>query len=92
MLLIANLIVPEYFFACQVLTWGACDLSETALIYMNKNEAVLWFLAEAILLPFLIPEALIFAAGFSMIYAFQGALFFSKMFVAIVLDDSGDRN
>ena len=92
MLLVANLIVPEYFFACQVLTWGACDLSETALIYMNKNEAVLWFLAEAILLPFLIPEALLFFALFYMIYAFQGALFFSKMFVAIVLDDSGDRD
>lgn len=90
MILVGNLMVPEYFFACQILTWGNCDLSETALIYMSKTEAVLWFLAEAFVLPWLIPEALLFTSMFSMIYAFQGSLFWSRLFVAIILDDSGD--
>mgnify|MGYP004041108371 CR=1 FL=1 len=70
MLLVANLIVPEYFFMCQFFTWGQCDLSETALIYMNKTEAVLWFLFEAFLLPWLIPEAMVWTFVFGMIYSF----------------------
>ena len=68
---VGNLIVPEYFFICQILTWGACDLSETALIYMNKEEAVIYFMLESIIVPFLIPGALMFYTAFFPVYLIQ---------------------
>jgi len=87
---VGNLIMPEYFFLCQFLTWGQCDISETALIYMDKTEAVMWFLAETLVLPLLIPEAIFFTLSFATIYSFQSALYFSRLVSALILDDSGD--
>ena len=90
MIWVGNLMMPEYFFLCQLFTWGQCDISETAIIYMSRTEAVMWFLVETVVLPFLIPEAILFWAVFNTIYTFQASLFFSRMISAIVLDDSGD--
>lgn len=87
---VATLIKPEYFFLCQVLTWGECDLSETALVYMTNSEASLWFLVEAFFLPWLMPEALFFVSAFWWIYAFQFLLYCMRFWGSLFFDDSGD--
>ena len=88
---VGNLIVPEYFFVCQILTWGACDLSETALIYMNKEEAVTYFMIESIIVPFMIPGALLIYTVFSPVYLFLDIIFWMRIIVIVLFTDDGDN-
>ena len=87
---VAGLIVPEYFFTCQLLTWGDCNLSDTALIYMSKEEMALFFITEALFLPWFVPEAIAWYAFFYPIYLFFDLLWWGSVLWDFITFDSGD--
>ena len=86
------LVKPVYFFVCQITTWGECDLSDTALIYMNNHEASLWFLYEFIMIPFLVPEAYFWVTSLWWVYALQIFFWIVRRVAGLFFDDSGDDN
>merc|ERR1711998_377699 len=65
----AKLIQPELFAITQLFTGGESNLSDFELIYMAPDEAVLYFVIEAIALPFMSMNSLMWVACFWWAYA-----------------------
>ena len=73
---VAKLSEPDFFMSSYIWSFGNTDLSDFQLIYMNNEEASLYFLAEAIWLPWAYPFALVWSMFFWEVYAlvFAGAI------------------
>ena len=62
------MIKPDFFFLTQMLTLGHSDLRDLELIFMDPFDAVLYFLAEAFLLPLIQPVAIVWMTLFWWVY------------------------
>ena len=63
------------FAISQVLTLGESDLRNLEIIYMSAPESVIYFITEALMIPWMIGPAIVFCSLFWWLYAAEFTYF-----------------
>lgn len=80
---VANIVQPNWFFLSQIFTLGDSDLADLELIYMTPPEASMYFVLEALYLPWIQLPAMLFCVFFWWLYAAEFVWFFFDFWLFI---------